>query len=187
MLAAQGQLVAQEAKFGFVEDQRILKDLPAVKEVQKILDKENAIWDQQFNDRQQLLKSVLDSVDTAEKLFLSTQKALQAGTDTSAVKADTVAQKAELKRLLQKAEQSKKEVVGFYRRIYGDSGLLKRRNAELSQSVLERVNRAISDKGGQLGFTAIFDSSVLLYVDQEYNITDQVMEALNIQTDQKAR
>lgn len=186
ILLSQGRLAAQTEKFGFVEDKRILRDLPAVKEVQKILDRESTIWEKQFGDRQTALKVVLDSVTAMETQILQEQKTVRSAADTAAAP-DTAALRSELNRLLQRAEQAKKETVGFYRRIYGDSGLLKRRNSELSQSVLERVNRAIDDKGRQLGFTAIFDSSVLLYVDQEYNITEQVMEALNMQTDQKTR
>jgi len=181
-----GRLAAQTTRFGFVEDKRILRDLPAVKEVQKILDRESSIWEKQFADRQTELKVVLDSVTVVETQLLQEQKTVRSAADTTA-RVDTTALRSALNRLSRKAEQAKKETVGFYRRIYGDSGLLKQRNSELSQSVLERVNRAIDDKGKQLGYTAIFDSSVLLYVDQEYNITEQVMEALNIQTDQNSR
>lgn len=185
-----GSVRAQELKFGFVEDQRILKELPAVREIQKILDQESSIWEKQFNDYQQALNSCLDSLKTAETDLLNARQAStglsRTAADTTAAP-DTLAVRARLERLDSRAELLKKELVAYYRKIYGDNGVLKRRNAELSQSVLERVNQAIHEQGEKLGFTLIFDSSLLMYVNQDYNITSQVMEALNIQIEERAR
>ena len=189
IFAIVGSAGAQELKFGFIDDQRILSELPAVNEIQKILDKESLIWEKQFSDREQTLKDCLDSLtNVSGELLKARQAVAQSGTVADTVAgADTVALNSRLKRLEGRAELAKKELVAFYRKIYGDNGVLKRRNAELSQSVLERLNQVIREQGGKLGYTLIFDNSLLLYVNQDYNITTQVMEALNIQKDERAR
>lgn len=94
---------------------------------------------------------------------------------------DTLELLAKLDRLERKLENSKKEIVALYHRIYGKNGILNRRNAELSQSILEKISRSVSDVSQTAGVSFVFDSSVLLYIDQDYNYTEQVMEALNIE------
>ena len=189
IFAIAGPALAQELKYGFIDDQRILSELPAVQEVQKILDKESLIWEKQFSNREQILKNCLDSLTAASGELLKARQAVaQSGTVADTVAGvDTVALNLRLKRLEDRAELAKKELVAYYRKIYGDNGVLKRRNAELSQSVLERLNQVIREQGEKLGYTLIFDNSLLLYVNQDYNITTQVMEALNIQKDERAR
>ena len=57
---------SQDLKFGFVEDQRILAQLPAVEEVQKVLDQETALWEKRFKERQQFLKACIDSFNVVK-------------------------------------------------------------------------------------------------------------------------
>ena len=200
---------AQELKFGFVEDQQIMEKLPAVKEVQRILDQETAIWEKEFTNRQSLLKVYLDSVTNAETLLTQARESLlkagqtPADQDSSLTLVDSASSAAETKKpgtkakqaeaavdtiklqqklemLEQKLEQQKKETVALYRKIYGENGVLERRNAELSQSILERIEKAIVQTCEQEPHDFIFESSILLYVNQEVNLTDKVMEALGV-------
>ena len=98
----------------------------------------------------------------------------------SQVPADTLELLVTLERLERELDKSKKEIVALYHQIYGRNGILKQRNAELSQSILEKVNRSISDVCQEVGVSLVFDSSALLYIDQDNNYTEQVLEALNI-------
>lgn len=207
-------LQSQEIKFGFVEDQRILQQLPSVAEVQKILDQESALWDQRFKERQQMLEAYLDSV-TATKLELdaaradTTQAAAEestsqpqpdstaaspdsaaladttgqlvaaaGGTGTQVASRDTVTLLVQLERLERSLDQAKKEVVAFYHKIYGEDGVLNQRNTELSQSIFEKLSRVITETGEKNNISMVFDSSILLYIDQDLNLTSQVLEAL---------
>ena len=104
-----------------------------------------------------------------------------AAAQDSTAPADTLELLATLVRLEVKLEKEKRETVALYHKIYGENGVLKRRNAELSQSILEKISRSISDVSQGEDVSFIFDSSVLLYLDQDYNFTEQVMEALNIE------
>ena len=63
-------------QLGFVEDQLILEKLPAVKEVQRILDQETAIWENTFKDRQGMVKVYLDSVQAVVSLLTEAREAL---------------------------------------------------------------------------------------------------------------
>jgi len=205
---------AQELKLGFVNDATILAKLPERQSVQKILDKESAIWDQRFSDRRKIIKVYLDSVGTAEAALKAARTKLESDSakvsetaplaetvDSAGAKADSAApakdSKAagklppelddtlklhrEYERLERALEKEKKEFVTYYHKTYGKDGILNRRNAELSQSILEKVDRSIAETSQTLGVSMVFDSSVLLYLDQNFNFTDQVMQALNIE------
>lgn len=201
-------------KPGFVNDATILAKLPERQDVQKILDKESAIWDQRFSDRRKIIKIYLDSVSTAETALKAARTKLEADTakagesapaqvqaaDSAGAKTDSAGRAKEIKavgklpaelddtlklhrefeRLEQTLEKEKRECVAYYHGIYGKDGILNRRNAELSQSILEKINRSIGETSQTLGVSIVFDSSVLLYSDQNFNFTNQVMQALNI-------
>jgi len=94
---------------------------------------------------------------------------------------DTLDLHKQIARLENELERSKKEVVALYHQIYGKDGLLNRRNAELSQSVLEKINRVIAETGEKQNVSMIFDSSILFYIDKNLNLTDEVMQALGIE------
>ena len=193
-------LPAQQLRLGFVEDDKIIEKLPVKAELQKILDQETALWDKQFQAKQAELKVYIDSLKAATD-SLTAARARLAQEDSAALapksgevspkKAatcekepkDTLELATAASKLETTLEKKKKEVVGFYHKIYGRDGVLKRRNAELTQSILERVDLSLSEVCESLKVQMIFDSSVLLYVDQDNNYTKQVMEALNIETD----
>ena len=204
-------------QFGFVEDQLILEKLPAVKEVQRILDQETAIWEKEFKDRQGMVKVYLDSVQAAVSLLTKAREALKKaeeetteeekpspveqdsssvpdsaasqtginepktpGKPAEASVVDTVLLQQNQERLEQALERAKKEIVALYREIYGKNGVLERRNTELSQSVFEKIHRAVTETSEGEGADIVFDSSIILYVDQDLNLTEQVMETLGI-------
>ena len=208
---------AQQLKFGFVDDQLILEELPAVKEVQRVLDQETAIWEKKFRNRQGLIKVYLDSVQGVVSLLAEAREALKKaeeetteeekpspveqdsssvtdsaasqtginkpktpGKPAEASEVDTVLLRQNQERLEGSLERAKKEIVSLYREIYGKDGVLERRNAELSQSVYEKIHQAVTETGGREGVDMVFDSSILLYVDQDLNLTEQVLEALGI-------
>ncbi|MEA1997294.1 MAG: OmpH family outer membrane protein [Gemmatimonadota bacterium] len=242
---------AQNLKFGFVEDDRILDRMPAVKEVQKVLDQETELWDKRFQERQQLIKVYLDSLSaattaleqarqdsaqgpatkakeqeaaapetvrpqappltgtpdtvSADSLAVavdSVSTGQKEGADAAAAAAtkpaavqeeesaaeeppDTLALLQDISRLDSRLERAKKEAVAFYHRIYGEGGILARRNEELSQSVFERVNRAIAETGAINDIQVVFDASVLLFVDQDFNLTEQILEKLGLGQEQQ--
>jgi Skp family chaperone for outer membrane proteins len=180
-------LQAQGAKMGFVSDQDILRQMPAKVEVQRILDQETAIWEQRFQGRQQEMQTFLDSVTALDTRLESMRDTTAAGggkalaTDSTA--ADTLAfLEAEHERLEKVLEGKKKDLLAYYHQIYGKDGVLNRRNAELTQSILEKLHATISDISKTMQLSVMLDASALLYIDQEYNYTEQVMEALNIET-----
>lgn len=162
--------------------------MPARAEVQKILDQETVIWEQRFQSRQQEMQVYLDSVTA-----LDTQ--LQALKDSMAMRAqsqpapnqdstalDTLPLAGDFARLSGILDGKKKELLAYYHRIYGKDGVLNRRNAELTQSILEKLHATISEVSTTLELSVMLDASALLYIDQDYNYTEQVMEALNIET-----
>ncbi len=161
--------------------------MPAKAEVQRILDQETAIWEQRFQDRQQGMQVYLDSVTALEARLNTLRGTAVAGGNQSlaadTTMADTLAfLTAEQERLEKVLEGRKKDLLAYYHQIYGKDGVLNRRNAELTQSILEKIHSTISDISQTLQLSLVLDASALLYIDQDYNYTKQVMEALNIET-----
>ena len=178
-------LAAQEIKLGFVADRDILRQMPAMADVQRILDQETQIWDQKFSARQAEMQVYLDSVVALgarlDTLRDTTQTAVKAPkADSTAV--DTLELVADYQRLSGILELKKKDLLAYYHQIYGKDGVLNRRNAELTQSVLEKLHSTIMEISQGLQISVMLDASALMYIDQDYNYTEQVMEALNIGT-----
>ena len=230
--------MAQDEMFmGYVDDGAIIENFPAVKEVQRILDQETEVWDTNFKDDQQGVKSVMDSLAALEKKLEEARVALATkeqsgesedvpvkeevidsslavadslltvadslGGDSTAV-ADSVGQvqktppAEEAKKVVVitpsdtleimagislmevELERSKKKLLAQYKNIYGENGILARRNTELSQSLLEKIERAIRKEGEVRQTAMIFDSSILLYVDQDNNLTEPVLKSLGM-------
>ncbi len=180
-------LLAQGVKMGFVSDQDVLRQMPAKDEVQRILDQETTIWEQRFQNRQQEMQVYLDSV-TALDAMLEAMRDTTVAAGGQALVADSVVAdslvflETEFDRLEEVLEGRKKDLLAYYHQIYGKDGVLNRRNAELTQSILEKLHATISDISQTLQLSVMLDASALLYIDQDYNYTEQVMEALNIET-----
>jgi Skp family chaperone for outer membrane proteins len=160
--------------------------MPARNEVQRILDQETAIWEQRFQEDQQELQALLDSTAAVRTGLETLRDTLSVGErEPSAIDslaADTLRMARNLRTFEDSLERKKREVLASYHRIYGENGVLNRRNAELTQSILEKLHAAISEISQSYQVSIMLDASALLYIDQDFNYTEQAMEALNIDT-----
>lgn len=93
----------------------------------------------------------------------------------------------EQKRLLvsetkrQELEQQRTQVAGEYERrvkeVYGDGGLVDKRNYELTKAILEKVKEAVSLIAREEGYDFVLDASDanLVWANKDFDITDRVL------------
>jgi outer membrane protein len=82
--------------------------------------------------------------------------------------------KLELDRKMAEYEQFMKET-------FGDDGLAARRNKELTQPIVEKINKILEDLGKEQGYAIIFDvaNANIVYADKALDLTDVVLTKLN--------
>jgi len=93
----------------------------------------------------------------------------------------------EQKRLLisdskrQELDQKRTQMAGEYERrvkeVYGDGGLVERRNFELTKSILDKVKEAVSQIAREDGYDFVFDASDanLVWANKQFDITERVL------------
>jgi outer membrane protein len=65
--------------------------------------------------------------------------------------------------------------------IFGENGEAARRNKELTEPIVEKINGVIEKVAEEEGFTLVLDSSqgVIVYADKEIDITDMIIARLD--------
>jgi len=102
----------------------------------------------------------------------------------------TLEREIEQKRLVvseskrQELEQQRSQKAGEYERrakeIYGEGGLIEKRNLELTKSILDKVKEAVTIIAREDGYDFVFDASDanLVWANKDYDITDRVLAKL---------
>jgi outer membrane protein len=69
----------------------------------------------------------------------------------------------------------------FMAETFGDDGLAAKRNQELTQPIVEKINKILEDLGKEQGYTMIFDvaNANVVYADKTLDLTELVLEKLN--------
>ncbi len=102
----------------------------------------------------------------------------------------TLEKEIEQKRLVvseskrQELERERGQKAGEYERrakeVYGDGGLIEKRNLELTKAILDKVKEAVSVIAREEGYDFVFDASDanLVWANKDYDITDRVLAKL---------
>jgi outer membrane protein len=148
-------LTAQEIKIGYVNVDKILDSIPGKEEVKKILEEESGVWRQQAEEKMKELQQLREEYES-QKLILSPEK------KTS--KEDEIALKEQEFNKLWQELQDKAQ----------------KRNAELTQPILEKAEKAINAIAEREKYSIIFDANVaaIVYANQELDLTDRVIEEI---------
>jgi len=159
VLAVFAVLPAAAQKFGFVDTEYILNNIPAYKSAQSQIDKLSADWQKeietQYGEVEKLYKNY-----QAEKVMLSE--------DMKKKREDEIINK----------EKSVKDLQNKY---YGHEGELVKKQQELVKPIQDEVYKAIKEMAVEEGYAAIFDSSAdatLLYANPRQDKSDDVLQRL---------
>lgn len=145
-------------KFAYVHSQKVLAEYSEYKDVQNKLAE---IQNQYQSEYDQLVQEYTKQVQEIESqsLLLSPEK------------------KAEKERLMQ---QKAIEIEKYKYEKLGPQGEIYKKQAELGQPVLDKINNVIKQIGEAEGYDFVFDGATgLLWAKEQHNITQQVLDELN--------
>ncbi|MCF8241170.1 MAG: OmpH family outer membrane protein [Melioribacteraceae bacterium] len=154
-------LFAQEIKIGYVDSDAIMKKLPDAQDAQKKLDAQIQEWQEELNKLEKDWKDKYDDYEK-RKLIMSNQK-----------RADVEKELVELEEGIEKFRQTK----------FGVNGELFKKQEELMKPVQNKIFTAIQDVAEEEELDFVFDRSgdiIFLYAKEEYDITNLVLEKLEV-------
>jgi outer membrane protein len=150
---------ADEVKMGYVDTVRIFAEYRETVEAEEIYKKEVEAWKKKAEEMETELAQLREEIQS-QSLMLSEEKL------------------GEKKLAL---DQKYKEYQQYMNDIFGEDGEAARRNKELTQPIVEKINGVISQIAESEGFTIIFDSAQgnIVYAKKEMDITELVIEKLS--------
>lgn len=150
---------AKAQKFGYVDTEYILANIPDYKEAQAELDKLSIEWQKQ-------LERQYSEIDKMYKNYQAEQILLTE--DMKTKREDEIIKK-------------EKEAKEYQKQKFGVDGELFKKRQELVKPVQDKVYQAIADVAAASGYDIIFDKSsglTMLYSNSKYNKSDAVLKKL---------
>ncbi len=159
---------ADEIKIGYVNSAEIFASYKAFTDVQERFNKEVEEWQQRTEE----MKGQVDSLAAyikGEIAVLPPRLPFHALSE---------AKQQEKQQEYQARETAYLEYVNT---IFGPDGTAERRNAELTQPVLDKINSVIARLAQEDGYHYVFDAVAgnIAYADTKFDLTDMVVEELN--------
>jgi outer membrane protein len=161
VLAVSISLSAFSQRYGYIDSEYILGNIPEYREAQKELDRLAANWQKEIERR-------FASIDSMYKKYQVEAITLP----------DNLKQKRE--ETIIQAEQDAKDL---QRRRFGKDGDLFKKREELVKPIQDRVFNAIEALAKDRGYAFIFDtagSMTIVYADPKFDLNDMVMQRLGI-------
>lgn len=160
-MAAGARVSAQEVKLGYIDTVKIFAEFKETVEAEEIYKKEVEAWKRQASEMETEIARLREEIQS-QSLMLS-EEAL-----------------GEKKLAL---EQKFNEYQQFMNNIFGEEGEAARRNTELTQPIVEKINAVIADIAQEEGYTMIFDAAQgnIVYAVKTIDLTQQVLEKLSEQ------
>ena len=155
---------AQEQKFGYVNTDIILSQIPEYQNIQQELDLISKEWRDQLNAMQQEIDTLREDFSSKEILYT-----------------DEIRKQRE-----EEIEQKVRQRQQYLDQKFGPEGEYFKQQQELLEPIQRRVYEAISVIAQREDFDFIFDRSQnasLLYSDVEWNLNDKVLQELGIPVD----
>jgi outer membrane protein len=152
---------AQEIKFGYIDTVKIFAEFNETVEAEEIYKKEVEAWKKQAADMETELANLREEIQS-QSLMLSEEKLAE-------------------KKLV--FEQKLKEYQTYMADVFGEGGEAERRNRELTQPIVEKINGVIAEIAEAEGYDLILDSAQgnIIYAKKDYDITELVLEKLKQQ------
>src|SRR6056297_278140 len=144
-----------ELKIGYVNSQRIMQEWEVAREAQKKLDKRSQELQTEYQDMLGRLDSMNQTFEK-QKMMMSEQRR----------------QEKE-----QEIMQYRQQVQQYQMQKLGPQGEIYKIQQELTQPVLEKIQKVIKEVGDENNYDYIFDSVAgnILYAAQAHDLTDKVI------------
>jgi outer membrane protein len=148
---------AQSVKLGFINDEALKAKYVPFTRAQEQFETERKAWDKEAQDKQDELNTMLEDYNN-QKIVLSDEK----------------------RKEREATIRTKKEALdAFTRQVYGPSGTAERKQSELLQPILDKINQAIQAVAEEENFDVIFTlNSGLGYIRPTFEVTEKVLAKL---------
>lgn len=150
---------AADLKIGYIDSQQIFRAYKGTADAQAKLDTEVAEWEKKAEDMRVEIEDLQKELE-AQSLLLSEEK------------------KKEKEQTLQGKYA---EYQQFVTSIWGPQGEAVKRNEELTQPIIEKIDTILKKIAEDEDYTFIFDAvgGALVYAKPTFDLTEQVIEELN--------
>ena len=152
-------VICSAADIAFIHSERIRAEYTGARDIDNQLQVSINDWRTQARELEAGIQSLLSELES-QRLLLSP---------------DAVREKE------QTIQQKQVEYESFLNDVWGVGGLAARREAELWQPVIERINTILGEIGAAGEYDMIFDAAggTIVYAAPGVDLTDQVLEQLN--------
>lgn len=157
--------LAQTVKIGYIDSIKIFAENQETQDAERVYRRDVEQWEAQKQRMEQELMRMGEELN-AQSPMLSEEK------------------KAERRLEMQRKSDDYKR---FMSETFGDDGLAAKRNKELTQPIVEKINRIIEDIAKEQGLSMVFDvaNANIVYADKQFDITDLVLTRLGSQQTQQ--
>jgi outer membrane protein len=151
-------LRAEEIKLGYIDTVKIFAQFKETVDAEAVYKKEVDAWKKKASDMEAELAKMREELQS-QSLMLSEEKQAE-------------------KKL--QFDQKLKDYNQFMSDVFGDNGQAAKRNKELTQPIVEKINAVIAKIAEAEGYTVIFDAAQgnIVYAKKALDLTDRVMQEL---------
>lgn len=154
-------VLAQDIKIGYIDSIKIFAEHPGTQEAERKYREEVDTWTAQKEQSEQAILRLQEEL-RAQSLMLSEEKKRE--------------KQLELERKMQEYQR-------FMEETFGDDGLAARRNKELTQPIVEKINKILEEIAKEQGLLMVFDvaNADIVYADKSLDLTEVVLTRLKAQ------
>jgi outer membrane protein len=159
--AAAGSSLAQTLKIGYIDSIKIFAENKETQDAERVYRSDVAQWEAQKQRYEADLSKMGDELN-AQSPMLSEEK------------------KAERRLEFQRKMDEYKK---FMEETFGDNGLAAKRNKELTQPIVDKINKLVETIAKDQGLTMVFDvaNANIVYADKTLDLTELVLTKLRSQ------
>jgi outer membrane protein len=157
-----------QQRIGYIDSDYILGRIPEYATVRQQIDRLAQQWQNEVLERRQQVDALFQEYQARELLYTSDER----------------------QRRRQTIVQSEEEVERLQMQYFGPEGELFTQQERLMRPIQERVLTAVEEVAMSEGYDYVFDKSgdfVFLYVREQYDLSNQVLEELGIDVDNTVR
>ena len=151
--------LAQEVKIGYIDSIKIFAENKETQDAERVYRQDVQQWEAQKQRMEQEIARMGEELN-AQSPMLSEEKKQE--------------RRLEMNR---KMDEYKR----FMEETFGDNGLAAKRNKELTQPIVDKINRIIEQIAIEQKYTMVFDvaQANVVYADKKLDLTDLVLTRLN--------
>ena len=157
---------AEESKIGYIDSWKIFENYKGKGEQQAQFDREQEEWEKKASEMEQEIVDLKEELDK-NIMWSEERKAGQR----------------------QRIEQKQTELQDYVREIWGPNGKAYRRNAELTNPIIEEIVQVVQELGVEENYSIILDvsESGIVYAAQGLDLTQRIIDILNEKYDEANR